>query len=775
MKKTLFTALRAMCVGAMTLFAVSCYDDSALNSKVEELDKRLTEVEQKLNDDVAALTSLVSRVDSLAAKVAAVKVETSKDGVTTLTLSDGTELTVSANGVITIVEEDGVQYWGVVEEDGTVKNLGVEVGHKELVFTVDAETSELLLNGAGTGVFVPTDAAYILGDIKEGDATVTLTIGDAEFEFMLADSSASLVLGATKFFLHYEGTRAVELVAEGIAEYYVMSKPDGWRAFMLDETTLWVIAPTYKQLAAEAAEEEGEILVHGTTAEGKCKVAKIEVTTGPGLTLELRKGGEVFITNSYAAEEYNMWGDYMGFNFTNFFVGFATDVASFKEDPTTYLSTYETYYAFPNSDPNAMFYNNYNMEFKPYEAGVYEKDELTANIAELYAWMTYEELPYGSTHIFWICAADDEGMPDPRTVEYVEYSHFKVNAEVTKVTHADATVTLDLAGADKYYVGLTDAWFEANGMTLEFYMEQSSPWSYLVNGYAEYIEDMSVVDGEHTINLSEIYAKQLAFGTKYYFWVIPYVEGTVYNDYASQFEPYVFEVTTKDITAGGTYEVTFSNLVSKWDSVSADVALSEGTGAVYYDWFTEEEYLAFESDADLVKALFGSFESPLTENETLTKGYRNPGETWYLATVSVGTDGAYGTPAVQKLQTLTIPHDDAISVELESLTLADKKYTAVLKVTGATKVVGYNLTDNADSRDYNISTIENNIAKSLGIYISYQWVDVVDGKATVTFNESTSKKDYFVWGYNVTAEGELNALQAKPLIFNLAANLPAAE
>ena len=170
MKKTLFTALRAMCVGAMTLFAVSCYDDSALNSKVEELDKRLTEVEQKLNDDVAALTSLVSRVDSLAAKVAAVKVETSKDGVTTLTLSDGTELTVSANGVITIVEEDGVQYWGVVEEDGTVKNLGVEVGHKELVFTVDAETSELLLNGTGTGVFVPTDAAYILGDIKEGDA-----------------------------------------------------------------------------------------------------------------------------------------------------------------------------------------------------------------------------------------------------------------------------------------------------------------------------------------------------------------------------------------------------------------------------------------------------------------------------------------------------------------------------------------------------------------------------------------------------------------------------
>jgi len=648
-------------------------------------------------------------------------------------------------------------------------------------FQIDPETLEVSVSYDDGATWVKTgiicNDATVAVDYEEGSDFLTLVVGGTEYSVSVyEEDNSSLVLGATKFFLHYEGTRAVELVAEGISEYYVMAKPDGWRAFMLDETTLWVIAPTYKQLAAEAAEEEGEILVHGTTADGKCKVAKIEVTTGPGLTLELLKGGNVAITNSYAAEEYNMWGEYMGFNFSNFHVGFATDVESFKADPTAYLSTYETEYAFPNWDPAAMFYNNYSMEFKPYEPGVYETDELTANIAELYQWMAYEELPYGSTHIFWICAADEEGMPDPRTVQYVEYSHIQVNAEVTEVTHNDATVTLDLKGADKYYVGLVNAWFEADGMTLEYYMEQSAPWSYLVNGYGDYIEDMQVVDGQHTIKLSEVnWEEPLAFGTKYYFWVFPYIEGTVYNDYASQFEPYVFEVTTKDIVAGGAYEVTFSNPSSTYDSVSVDVAFSEGTGSVYYEWFNEEDYLLYENEADLIEAVFASYNTPMTEGQTVSKNYLNPGETWYLATVSVGNDGVYGAAAVQKLQTLTIPHDDAISVELESLTLADKKYTAVLKVTGATKVVGYNLTDSEDSRDYNIASAEKNIVKSFGTYYNYQWVDVVDGKATVIFSESSYKKDYYVWGYNVNAEGGLAGLQTQPLIFNLAANLPAAE
>ena len=76
MKKTLFTALRAMCVGAMTLAAVSCYDDSALRgeidglgTEVDGLAARLDELESRLNDNVKAVNALTASMTDLEASV----------------------------------------------------------------------------------------------------------------------------------------------------------------------------------------------------------------------------------------------------------------------------------------------------------------------------------------------------------------------------------------------------------------------------------------------------------------------------------------------------------------------------------------------------------------------------------------------------------------------------------------------------------------------------------------------------------------------------------
>ena len=95
------------------------------------------------------------------------------------------------------------------------------------------------------------------------------------------------------------------------------------------------------------------------------------------------------------------------------------------------------------------------------------------------------------------------------------------------------------------------------------------------------------------------------------------------------------------------------------------------------------------------------------------------------------------------------------------------RYTAVLNVTGASKICGYNISKSASV----ISTAEAYIAKSTGKYTYYQWVDVVDGKATVVFQENSRKTDYYVWGYNVDSEGNLEELQSEPLVFNIATSL----
>ena len=120
MKKTLRTIL----AGALALVAVSCYDDSALNDAVNKLGDRVSAIEATLSAEVGGVADLLSRVETLEGKVAAIKVET-KDGVTTLTLSDESSVVLSKNGVLTIVDGG----WATVAPDGTVTPVGVQVGH----------------------------------------------------------------------------------------------------------------------------------------------------------------------------------------------------------------------------------------------------------------------------------------------------------------------------------------------------------------------------------------------------------------------------------------------------------------------------------------------------------------------------------------------------------------------------------------------------------------------------------------------------------------------
>ena len=107
MKKTFFMGLKAFCVSALAFAAVSCYDDSGILEKLDNLDARLTKVEQDLNTEVDNLEALVA---ALEAKIAVVAVQTT-DGKVVLTLADGTKVELSQpltnvdnNGLVTIVE-----------------------------------------------------------------------------------------------------------------------------------------------------------------------------------------------------------------------------------------------------------------------------------------------------------------------------------------------------------------------------------------------------------------------------------------------------------------------------------------------------------------------------------------------------------------------------------------------------------------------------------------------------------------------------------------------
>ncbi len=279
MKKTFYHALRAMCVGAMTLFAVSCYDDSELNGKldnlsaeVQEIQAKLAELEADLNEQVTALTALTTQVEELDATVAAIKVETSEEGLTTVTLADGTKVVVSANGVVTIVNDGGKDYWAVVDQNGVVKNLNVLVGH-ELNFSVDPATFELMVNGNGTGAYVSVESAYVLGEVVETEDSVTLTIGDKTYTLAKKSATEFEIVSGKVYFSEGE-TKNLPLVVEGMKSSMIASCPKAWTVEVKDGQ-LSITAPYGDE---EVFENNGTVevwvlTVDGTVLNGKVKVA----------------------------------------------------------------------------------------------------------------------------------------------------------------------------------------------------------------------------------------------------------------------------------------------------------------------------------------------------------------------------------------------------------------------------------------------------------------------------------------------------------------------
>lgn len=790
------------CAAAIALLAVSScgkiWDEfDAVHGELDDLTQRVEQLEKDLNADVKNLEDLIA---AASAKIAVVAVEQT-DGKVVLTLADGSKVELSKplenvdnSGLVTIVEEDGVKYWAVNGQEG---HTGVPVGHPEysIEFQINADTKELQysVNGGewvGTGVQALAENAAIMTDFVEGEDYVEIIVNGTKI-VLAKYSEDNSILGVARadFFLRYEGQKTVQINQEAVAECYVMAKPDGWKANIVDGA-LVVTAPTKKTVEIGAAETEGLVLLHATSLTGACKVAKVEVKAGPGLTLAVDINGNVTIENSYYGESTDMWGE-TSFGFSDFIFGLATP-SLFHEDPEAYVQVYNDTWSAPSWD-DIIFPSAYNFVEKGlYVEGEYETDVLKTTVADAYFMMNYEDLPDGANYVVWVAPADNEGKAVIEDMVYTDYVNIKWNVAVKEVTHSDITLTAEVAGASKFIINaVAESSYnsEWNPMSFDDYMNapMGGPW----NGFKSYgaAEALGLVVNVEEVpaefKISEILGQKLAFGENYKIWVMPvfdhlaiYDEANsmpeydyyVYDfsafDYEDHFLPFVLDAKTNDIVAGGAYAATLTLNRNDFTSIYVDVEVSEGTESVYYYWYTPEEFDAFESDAEIMDALFMDCYMPLEASGQVNKSYINPGDEYYLATVSIGTDGKYGEVVAEKYSTLAIPFDENIKVELVSAELdaEGKNYTVTVNVTGATKVMGYNLTHS----DYYYGQFPLNVCKNghKASYSGYQMADVVDGKAVLTFAKSTYKKDYYVAAYNVT-DGVVSAISAEFVVEHL--------
>lgn len=755
MRKT----FKFICAAVVAAFAVSsCYDDSKLWTELEELDQRVTSLETALNADVAnlatldashkaldkavkdleaalkaaaeagdktnsdAIKALQAEVAALQAQLAGVKVE-NKNGAVVVTIGKDS-FTLSQNGVLTIVEEDGVKYWALVDPaTGKVTNLEVKVGH-DLKFKVDPKTAEVLVSYdgveyVGTGVYAAEDSATLIGEVEETDDAVTITIGDATYTLAKwSDDKSVLGLSRADFFLMYGATKVVELTATDIAEYYVMAKPDGWKA-SFEGKTLTVVAPAKKTYELGAAEAEGEILVHATTVEGKCKVAKIDVKTGDGITMSIDKDGKMTIKNAYVGTSGSEETGYT-YGFQNFAVGIVPASEFFKEEAIyayeEMFGTTDPYVGFEKGfgfqmpgEPLFGIVGNYYNNVVPgeYKEGVYEVDVINTDINTVYSevlfspytdWEAEEpsfDLPYGP-YIVWVASLDENGVVGG--MRFAEYLNVKVDVELVSTSYNDIKVKVSVAGADEYMIGYVSASefnmgghgpgpLSANTVDFsdfdEYMLASRGPWKmFAENGVtyylspqfgqqmpAEYIPMYFPAEGTSLVSLGQ--GEYLSFNEDYYFWVMPMFshmtkidmmreqyDFSAYN-YEENFKPYVSVFTTADIQANGTCqpEITFDNV--SYTTLSASVAV-ENADLVYYALFSYDAYSNLSNDQETLDAVISACESPASgafEREFMNDFDYTPltaGAKYYLAVVAIDSDGKY-TLVVEDCTTSSYP------------------------------------------------------------------------------------------------------------------------
>jgi hypothetical protein len=261
-----------------------------------------------------------------------------------------------------------------------------------------------------------------------------------------------------------------------------MTKPDGWRA-KLDGRKLTVTAPAEANVTSGNAEADGEVLLHCTTVEGKCKIAKLAVATTAGFSLTVDAEGNVTIINPIVMTTVN-WEGIEITDFGDAYVGLA-DIAAFEADPVSYVETIQD-----NWDALCYGLNNWKMNTAEtdedwnmiytiggtYEPGVYEVDVIKTTVPQMYSdWTWGEEMPRGSQFVVWACPQDDQGMPVTDELVFGYYTPIDIAAElVGEPSFNEITVNVALYGAKEYIVGKIDKEYTFNWNTdsydLEYYI-----------------------------------------------------------------------------------------------------------------------------------------------------------------------------------------------------------------------------------------------------------------------------------------------------------------
>lgn len=701
--RKLFTTLKSLVavaiVASMTLSSCS-YDDSAINKRVDKIEKdlaslteRVAALEEDLADEVDALTALIED------KVGVTAVDT-EGGVTTVTLDDGTEFTIADDGstsggdLTLAVQKDGdVYYWAVFKNGTFVEYLTVDEKKvpvfqelPELKFSVDETDGTLKVSIDGGKTWVDSNlaaeqvsgASVFAGVVVNEDDTVTFTLADNTTFTVALAKVAALEFAKAKVYVPAGETKSVVFtVGEDVADVSVMNLPQGWKANVVvaedGAYALEVVAPKKEAVASEVAVDGGDVALHVTTATGTCKVAKLPVELAQ-IKVEVDAEGNITVTNSLVAlvSRYDpLEGMVEGLDFAQFFIGVM---------PLQYYTGELTLEDVYNMDGTF----STNLTETSYEEGVCEVQTINTSVAQLLALM-YKEVGTDSYLVF-VSPLDDSYNP---AIEEAITAMFKQPTctieDSGASTYKDAYLYVNLVGAEETYFA-----YVSKPELTEYYDGDIDIYTdYILNafnaGAADYFfyglipgdiygKEMSVCDILNYGLDEEAYSITLDAGTEYYLVALPIFEKK--DTYTSD-DVVVVEFKTEDLVKAVDpidYTVEKVEEETSISSVGVKVTLGEDVDYAKYLW-VEAEYTDLELLLEEVKASYYR----VTSGETFVQYADAPDTTVYLALLVVNVDGEYELVQLP-FTTNAIVYTDTISIE--SVSFADGKATIDVKSNG---------------------------------------------------------------------------------------------
>ncbi|MBQ3608012.1 MAG: hypothetical protein II991_06940 [Bacteroidales bacterium] len=656
-----------LCVSLSIPAFTSCYDDSALWDKVNDMEARLNELEVEMTSQVEAMQALLSNGATLTS------CKKNSDGSYTVTLSNGTKFKVLPEGtdfssLVSVMVVDGKKCWATYDPSGNAVAL-TDASGKAIPVSVEVSVKIkdgvycLVINGKEyeTGydaedvvqVFSSctplTDASGNVYAVKftfgEGMETTVALDGYKGVIFKLSSINNTVI---SEYYVDYGQTQSFLMDMQGVVDY-VMQVPDGWRVKevveeLTGETYLKVTAPSAETVALGAAVAEGDLKVVSVVEGGKAAISKMYVSTDPFKKYDVSAMKAVI-------------EPYTGIQKFAYGMMYADD---FKKDQ---LIEKVTELLSVSADLPAGYYIS--------EKGI----DLT--LAEIFDGELSEEQAY----VFWaIPALYREEAEGVEAGFYVEEAMLRTlvlapvsaDIEVSDVTLLDAKLKVKVGGTLSMYAGLV----EKTDNVLEEIAYQIN------NGIAEPLETLNY-EGPASMFPSGELQTYLNPETSYVAWVVPVDKDK--TSYSASDVVYK-EFTTNSIVSGGELELSVSDLEVTASSVSSELSC-EGAAMIYYAFMNDSDGTRYSGTSDETKMskilAADSFVSVRGNSTTaFLKGVKPESTKWIFA-VAIGHDGKYGKVVCKSATTDKVSFNTLV-LSVESLGIGSDEAKFQVRVSGGT-------------------------------------------------------------------------------------------